>query len=104
ESRRIKQEGLVQGLLSIPADYNLLRAISATVNPIDREDVAAGEGAFSILIVLLFSRIMKSSISPPFLSQACARTPAPPGIRSLSCISGNNLCSALVKADLENDL
>ena len=83
---------------------NLFKTISETELPIDSELVAAGDGAFSILIANLDSLISKSSNKPPVRSQAWALTPAPPSIRSDSVISGINSCNALVKADLEKDL
>src|SRR5258706_9547939 len=79
-------------------------ARAATVSPIDRDDVAAGEGALQTLIAFFSSKIKKSSTSPPWRSHAWARTPAPPASRSCSCISGISTCRALVKAGFENDL
>jgi hypothetical protein len=53
-------------------DYvvNLFNTISETVLPIDKDLVAAGDGAFNILIANLDSLISKSSSKPPVWSQA----------------------------------
>ena len=44
--------------------------------------------------------ITKSSTNAPLADTAWARTPAPPGTRSLSRISGTSFCSARTKAGL----
>src|SRR5688572_11635366 len=69
----------------------------------EREEVAAGDGALQTLITRLSSKIRKSSKRAPSRLHACARTPAPPGARSSSRISGSNFWSALVKAALESE-
>jgi hypothetical protein len=75
-------------------------AISAMLWPMASEAVAPGDGAFNTWIALRLPRITKSSTKPPLADTACARTPEPPGMRSLSLISGRSFCSALTKADL----
>ena len=49
-------------------------------------------------MALRLSLITKSSTNAPLADTAWARTPAPPGTRSLSRISGTSFCSARTKA------
>jgi hypothetical protein len=65
-SARIKIEKKIYFLKFHQIFYQILaKTLSETACPMEREDVAAGDGALQTLIALLFSMIEKSSSKPP---------------------------------------
>src|ERR1700693_931090 len=76
---------------------------SAIIRPISKEAVAAGEGALHTWIVDESWMIRKSSTRLPSGRRAWARTPAPPGTRSLAEISGMSLRRLRTNAFLLKD-
>ena len=69
------------------------------VLPMDSDEVAPGDGAFSTCIARIDSTIQKSSNNSPVLFMAWALTPAPPGLTSALVISGIRRCRSRTNTD-----
>src|SRR5947209_6593009 len=76
------------GPLSQAGKPKVSAATDATWSPMAMDAVAAGEGALSTCTARGECSMTKSSTSMPSAATACARTPAPPGTRSVSWTAG----------------